>query len=233
MSPCSINLSRLVAKPLLNDWIPSEPGKLLSQALRHRSAGKPHNERLEFLGDAILGMLVSDALYHKFPNASEGDLTRARSLLVRESTLAELAREQDLGDKLELGPGEMKSGGKRRDSILADAAEAVIAAVYLEQGIEAARNLVADWMGDRLQLKPSEVSGKDSKTRLQEWLQAKQHPLPDYHLVQATGSAHERVFEVACILEQLGVKALGSGATVKSAESDAAKNALIELGVSK
>jgi ribonuclease-3 len=223
----------LAAKPQLNDWIPSEPGKLLSQALRHRSAGKPHNERLEFLGDAILGMLVSDALYHKFPNASEGDLTRARSLLVRESTLAELAREQNLGDKLKLGPGEMKSGGKRRDSILADAAEAVIAAVYLEQGIEAARVLVADWMGDRLQLKPSEVSGKDSKTRLQEWLQAKQHPLPEYLLVQATGNAHERVFEVACILEQLGIKALGSGATVKSAESDAAKIALIELGITK
>lgn len=217
----------------MSDPLSLTSGILLSQALRHRSAGKPHNERLEFLGDAVLGMLVSEALYARYPSASEGDLTRARSLLVRESTLAELAREQNLGDKLQLGPGEMKSGGKRRDSILADAAEAVIAAVYLEQGIEAARALVADWMGDRLQLKPSEVSGKDSKTRLQEWLQAKQHPLPDYHLVQATGSAHERVFEVACILEQLGVKALGSGATVKSAESDAAKNALIELGVSK
>jgi ribonuclease-3 len=217
----------------LSDWLPSEPGILLSQALRHRSAGKPHNERLEFLGDAILGMLVSDALYQKFPNASEGDLSRSRSLLVRESTLAELAREQNLGDKLQLGPGEMKSGGKRRDSILADATEAVIAAVYLEKGIEAARALVIGWMGDRLQLKPSEVSGKDSKTKLQEWLQAKQHPLPDYLLVQATGSAHERLFEVACILEALGVKALGNGATVKSAESDAAKKALIELGVIK
>lgn len=206
---------------------------MLSQALRHRSAGKPHNERLEFLGDAVLGMLVSEALYARYPAASEGDLTRARSLLVRESTLAELAREQNLGDKLQLGPGEMKSGGKRRDSILADAAEAVIAAVYLEQGIEAAKALVAAWMGERLQLKPSEVNGKDSKTRLQEWLQAKQHPLPDYHLVQATGSAHERIFKVACVLEQLGIKALGNGATVKSAESDAAKNALIELGVSK
>jgi ribonuclease-3 len=222
-----------VAKILLSNLTTLINSPIFIQALRHRSAGKPHNERLEFLGDAILGMLVSDALYHKFPNASEGDLTRARSLLVRESTLAELAREQNLGDKLKLGPGEMKSGGKRRDSILADAAEAVIAAVYLEQGIEAARVLVADWMGDRLQLKPSEVSGKDSKTRLQEWLQAKQHPLPEYLLVQATGNAHERVFEVACILEQLGIKALGSGATVKSAESDAAKIALIELGITK
>lgn len=222
-----------MAKPLLNDWLTSLPVALLSQALRHRSAGKPHNERLEFLGDAVLGMLVSDALYSKFPNASEGDLTRARSLLVRESTLAELAREQNLGDKLQLGPGEMKSGGKRRDSILADAAEAVIAAVYLEQGIEAARELVVAWMGNRLQLKPSEVSGKDSKTRLQEWLQAKQHPLPDYQLVQATGSAHERLFEVACILEQLGITTQGVGATVKAAESEAAMHALIELGIAK
>ncbi len=222
-----------MAKILLSNLTTLINSPIFIQALRHRSAGKPHNERLEFLGDAILGMLVSDALYHKFPNASEGELTRARSLLVRESTLAELAREQNLGDKLQLGPGEMKSGGKRRDSILADAAEAVIAAVYLEQGIEAARALVTAWMGDRLQLKPSEVSGKDSKTRLQEWLQGKQHPLPVYLLVQATGSAHERVFEVACVLEQLGINALGRGATVKSAESDAANNALIELGISK
>ena len=223
----------MAASLRLSDLINQALSNLFAQALRHRSAGKPHNERLEFLGDAILGMLVSDALYHKFPNASEGDLTRARSLLVRESTLAELAREQNLGDKLQLGPGEMKSGGKRRDSILADAAEAVIAAVYLEQGIEAARALVVAWMGDRLQLKPSDVTGKDSKTRLQEWLQAKQHPLPDYHLVQATGNAHERIFEVACVLEQLGVSAHGNGATVKAAESDAAKHALIELGVTK
>lgn len=223
----------MAASLRLTDLNGQAQSALVAQALRHRSAGKPDNERLEFLGDAVLGMLVSDALYNKFPNASEGDLTRARSLLVRESTLAELAREQNLGDKLQLGPGEMKSGGKRRDSILADAAEAVIAAIYIEQGIEAARALVAVWMGDRLQLKPSEATGKDPKTKLQEWLQARQHPLPDYQLVQATGNAHERLFEVACILEQLGVKALGNGTTVKAAESDAARQTLIELGVTK
>lgn len=208
-------------------------GALLSQALRHRSAGRPHNERLEFLGDAVLGMLVSDALYRKFPNASEGDLTRARSLLVRESTLAELAREQGLGDRLQLGPGEMKSGGRLRDSILADTAEAVIAAVYLEQGMDAARRLVAEWLGDRLQLLPTEAASKDAKTRLQEWLQAKQHALPEYRLLQAAGSEHERRFEAACVLQQLGITATGTGSTVKAAEADAAQHALIELGLSK
>lgn len=208
-------------------------GTLLSQALRHRSAGKPHNERLEFLGDAVLGMLVSEALYARYPAASEGGLTRARSLLVRESTLAELAREQGIGDRLQLGPGEMKSGGKRRDSILADAAEAVIAAVYLEQGIEAARRLVVDWLGDRLQLAPSDATGKDPKSRLQEWLQGKQHALPEYRLLQATGSEHERRFEASCILAQLQISVVGSGSTVKAAESDAARRALIELGLTK
>lgn len=209
------------------------PGILLSQALRHRSAGKPHNERLEFLGDAVLGMLVSEALYVRYPGANEGDLTRSRSLLVRESTLAELAREQGLGDKLQLGPGEMKSGGKLRDSILADAAEAVIAAVYLEQGIEAARQLVAAWLGDRMQLTASDAAGKDSKTRLQEWLQSKQHALPEYRLLQAKGSEHERQFEAACVLQQLGITATGIGTTVKAAESNAAQRALVELGLVK
>ena len=209
------------------------PGTLLSQALRHRSAGRPHNERLEFLGDAVLGLLVSEALYRRHLAASEGELTRARSLLVRESTLADLAREQGLGERLQLGPGEMKSGGRLRDSILADAAEAVIAAVYLEQGIEAARRLVAEWMGDRLQLAVSDSAGKDAKTRLQEWLQAKQHALPEYRLLQATGSEHARQFEAACVLHQLGINATGIGNTVKAAEADAAQHALIELGVRK
>ncbi len=206
---------------------------LLSQALRHRSAGRPHNERLEFLGDAVLGLLVSEALYSRHPAASEGELTRARSLLVRESTLAELAREQGLGDRLQLGPGEMKSGGRLRDSILADAAEAVIAAVYLEQGMDAARRLVAEWLGERLQLMPIDAAGKDAKTRLQEWLQAKQHALPEYRLLQATGSEHERRFEAACVLQLLGIATTGTGSTVKAAEADAAHHALIELGLSK
>lgn len=207
--------------------------ELLRQALRHRSAGKPHNERLEFLGDAILGMLVSDALYRKFPKASEGELTQARSHLVREPTLAEIGREQNLGDRLELGPGEMKSGGHRRDSILADAVEAVIAAVYLDSGLVAAQTLVADWFGGRLQLSLEKSPGKDPKTKLQEWLQSKQHALPVYRLIQAGGSDHERTFDVECVLEHLAIITSGSGSSVKSAEANAARKALILLGQEK
>lgn len=207
--------------------------ELLRQALRHRSAGKPNNERLEFLGDAILGLLVSDALYRKFPKASEGELTQARSHLVRESTLAEIAREQDLGSQLELGPGEMKSGGHRRDSILADAVEAVIAAVYLDTGFVAAQSLVEQWFGGRLQLPLEKSPGKDPKTKLQEWLQSKQHALPVYRLLQAGGSDHARNFDVECVLENLAIITAGSGTSVKSAEADAARKALTLLGLNK
>ncbi|WP_297798735.1 ribonuclease III [Arenimonas sp. GDDSR-1] len=207
--------------------------ELLRQALRHRSAGKPNNERLEFLGDAVLGMLVSDALYRKFPKASEGELTQARSHLVRESTLAEIGREQDLGARLELGPGEMKSGGHRRDSILADAVEAVIAAVYLDSGFPAARQLVDAWFGSRLHLSLEKSPGKDPKTKLQEWLQSKQHALPVYRLIRAGGSDHERTFDIECVLEHLAITTAGSGSSVKSAEADAARKALILLGQEK
>ncbi len=207
--------------------------ELLRQALRHRSAGKPNNERLEFLGDAILGMLVSDALYRKFPKASEGELTQARSHLVREPTLAEIAREQSLGARLELGPGEMKSGGHRRDSILADAVEAIIAAVYLDSGISAAQQLVDSWIGSRLNLSLEKAPGKDPKTKLQEWLQSKQHALPLYRLLQAGGSDHERRFDVECVLEHLAITTAGSGTSVKSAEAEAARKALILLGQDK
>jgi ribonuclease-3 len=203
---------------------------LLAQALRHRSAGQPHNERLEFLGDAILGLLIAEVLFATFPKASEGELTQTRSYLVRESTLADIAREQDLGSRLELGPGEMKSGGHRRDSILADAVEAVIAAVYLDSGIEQARQLVLAWFGARLQLATVQGNPKDPKTRLQEYLQSKQHALPVYQLIEATGSEHARVFEVACLLESLAIRTRGTGSSVKAAEADAAYRALLELG---
>jgi ribonuclease-3 len=206
-----------------------DPG-LLAQALRHRSAGQPHNERLEFLGDAILGLLIAEILFASFPKASEGDLTQTRSFLVRESTLADIAREQDLGSRLALGPGELKSGGHRRDSILADAVEAVIAAVYLDAGIEQARQLVLAWFGARLQLASVDGNAKDPKTRLQEFLQSKQHALPVYQLLEASGSEHERVCEVACLLEALAIRTRGTGGSVKAAEADAAHRALLELG---
>ncbi|HWS41091.1 MAG TPA: ribonuclease III [Arenimonas sp.] len=207
--------------------------QLLEQALRHRSAGKPHNERLEFLGDSILGFVVSSLLYQSFPNASEGDLTHARSILVREPMLASIARENNLGDLLQLGPGEMKTGGHRRDSILADTLEAIIAAVYLDAGLEACQLLVEQWFGDRLKTISVKSVSKDPKTRLQEWLQSKQHALPDYQLIQAQGSDHERVFEVQCKLHQLNIQTIGNGSSVKSAEADAAQKALIQLGQCK
>ncbi len=206
---------------------------LLEQALRHRSAGKPNNERFEFLGDAILGFAISVALFQKFPKASEGELTLARSLLVRESCLAEIARENALGEMLELGSGEMKTGGHRRDSILADAVEAIIAAKYLDSGMDSCVALIEQWFGNRLQMSTAKQLGKDPKTRLQEWLQSKQHSLPVYQLVKATGSDHQREFEVFCIIEQLSIRTQGNGSSVKSAEADAAKLALIQLGQDK
>jgi ribonuclease-3 len=224
--------SHLAVRPRLSDLIPhtfNDPG-LLAQALRHRSAGKPHNERLEFLGDAILGLLIAEALYRAFPKASEGELTQTRSLLVRESTLAEIARERAIGPLLQLGPGEMKTGGHRRDSILADAVEALIAAVYLDAGLDKAQALVQEWFAERLQLVEVQANPKDSKTRLQEFLQSKQQALPVYQLVRATGAEHERVFEVRCVLNALAISAPGSGASVKAAEADAAHKALLELG---
>lgn len=219
-----------MSEPLIGGF--KDP-QLLEQALRHRSAGKPNNERLEFLGDAILGFVISEALFRKFPNASEGDLTHARSLLVRESCLAEIARENRLGEQLELGSGEMKTGGHRRDSILADAVEAVIAAAYLDAGPERCRQLVEQWFGSRLQIASAKPLGKDPKTRLQEWLQSKQQALPVYSLLQSTGSDHERLFEVMCTLEQLNIRTQGTGSSVKSAEADAARQALIQLGQDK
>jgi ribonuclease-3 len=207
--------------------------QLLEQALRHRSAGRPHNERLEFLGDSILGFVISSLLYQLFPKASEGDLTHARSILVREPMLAEIARENNLGDLVQLGPGEMKTGGQRRDSILADTVEAIIAAVYLDAGLDTCQLLVEQWFGDRLQTISAKSASKDPKTRLQEWLQSKQHALPVYLLIQAQGSDHEREFEVQCQLQQLNIQTLGTGSSVKAAESQAALKALIQLGQSK
>ena len=151
---------------------------LLAQALTHRSAGAPHNERLEFLGDALVGLLVAEALYLRWPKADEGAMTRARAELVRESSLARIARSLDLGARITLGPGEMKSGGHRRDSILSDALEALVGAIYLDLGFEACRDVVMPWFAPHVEALPVGGIGKDPKTRLQEWLQARQRPLP-------------------------------------------------------
>ena len=203
---------------------------LLRQALTHRSAGSPHNERLEFLGDALLNLIVAEQLYQRWPRADEGAMTRARAELVRESTLARIARELGVGELLTLGPGEMKSGGHRRDSILADALEAVIAACYLDAGFDACRALVLSWHAPLLDAMPSPGHvGKDPKTRLQEWLQARGRPLPVYASVSERGDEHDRIFEVSCTLSQPPMSAAGEGSSRRAAEQAAAEAVLALL----
>jgi len=206
-------------------------GGLLTQALSHRSAGSPHNERLEFLGDALLNLIVAEQLYLRWPKADEGAMTRARAELVRESALAAVARNLDLGSRLILGPGEMKTGGHRRDSILADALEAVIAALYLDGGFDACRNTVLPWFEPLLSaLPPLNQVGKDAKTRLQEWLQARQLPLPAYALLEESGDDHDKRFRVGCTLAEPPVTSDGVGTSRRAAEQAAAEAALAQLG---
>ncbi len=202
---------------------------LLRQALTHRSAGAPHNERLEFLGDAVLGLIVSEALYARWPKADEGSLTRARAELVRESSLAEVARRLAIGERLTLGPGEMKSGGHRRDSILSDALEAVIGAIYLDAGFEACRRVVLPWFEQAVSAVPASKVGKDAKTRLQEWLQGRQKPLPQYELKSESGEEHARVFVVRCVLADPVVAGEGEGGARRAAEQAAAGAVLERL----
>ena len=203
--------------------------ELLQQALRHRSAGAPHNERMEFLGDALVNLIVAEALHSRWPRADEGALTRARAALVRESSLAAIARGMALGDALELGPGELKSGGHRRDSILADALEAVVAAIHLDAGFEACRAVVLPWFEPALAGLAAGKVEKDPKTRLQEWLQARQFGRPEYVLVDTRGDEHERVFVVRCRLGEPNASADGEGLSMRAAEQSAAASVLAQL----
>jgi len=202
---------------------------LLQQALTHRSAGPRHNERLEFLGDALVNLFVADALFQRWPKADEGALTRARAELVRESALAELARKLQLGEHLLLGPGEMKSGGHRRDSILADAFEALVAAIYLDAGYAACRETVLPWFQPDVDALPSGKVGKDAKTRVQEWLQARQLSLPDYALAETMGEEHERSFRVLASTATPPLSAEGIGSSRRAAEQQAAAALLEQL----
>jgi len=197
-------------------------------ALTHRSAGKPNNERLEFLGDALLGVMVAELLFEAHPNASEGELSRLRAQLVNGQALAVIARELELGDKLKLGPGELKSGGFRRDSILADAFEALIAAVYLDDGYDACRQVVRRLFTPRV----AEIkrSSKDAKTRLQEWLQGRGLALPVYELIDSYGEDHAKIFDVSCAIEEPEpLRVDGRGGSRRSAEQDAAEAVLRRL----
>ncbi len=203
---------------------------LLQQALTHRSAGSPHNERLEFLGDALVNQIVAESLYLAWPRADEGALTRARAELVRESALAGIARELKLGEHLVLGPGEMKTGGHRRDSILADAVEALVAAIHLDAGFDTCKSVVLAWFGPLMAaLPPPHKVGKDPKTRLQEWLQGRQRNLPVYALVEESGDDHARLFTVSCTLSEPAMITMGEGSSRRAAEQQAAEAALQEI----
>lgn len=203
--------------------------KLLLQALTHRSHSSPHNERLEFLGDSVLNCVIATQLYDKFASLKEGELSRLRASLVRQETLAEIAVQLSLGDQLLLGEGELKSGGFRRPSILADALEAIFGAVYLDAGFSAAEAVIVGLYRDRLaQINPKETN-KDPKTALQEWLQARRMPIPQYQLLATHGNAHDQAFDVACLIPALGLEVHGSGGSRRIAEQQAAQAALTRV----
>ena len=208
---------------------PFQNKDLLVRAITHRSAGSRHNERLEFLGDSILSLVIAEVLYHRFPNVSEGDMSRMRATLVREKTLAELAREFALGDYLILGPGELKSGGYRRESILADTVEALIGAIYLDSDLDGIRTLMLNWYNERLDTIRPGVEQKDPKTRLQEFLQGRRRPLPTYAVTDVKGEAHNQQFTVECAIDDIEAAFVGVGSSRRKAEQAAAERALEQL----
>lgn len=204
---------------------------LLLLALTHRSYGNKNNERLEFLGDSIVNFVIAEDLFQRFPLAREGQLSRLRARQVKGVTLAELAREFNLGQYLRLGSGELKSGGFRRESILADSLEAIIGAIYLDAGMPATKERILDWFASRLSSTSLKDTHKDPKTRLQEYLQARQLPLPVYSVIQVEGQAHAQIFSVECTVEQLNYKPLGVGSSRRLAEQEAAQKVIQALEI--
>ncbi len=205
---------------------------LAQQALTHRSARRSHNERLEFLGDSLLGFIIAEALFDLHPEASEGELSRMRASLVNKASLAAIARELKLGDFLQLGMGELNSGGQQRDSILADSVEALIAAIYLDGGMQACKAFVLSINKHKLSTEATNSRQKDCKTRLQELLQAQGRSLPVYEVVEVTGAAHEHVFHVRCKLGFLRSEAIGTASSKRAAEQQAAEKILNSIKLS-
>ena len=203
--------------------------ELVRQALTHRSYGTPHNERLEFLGDGLLNCAVATLLYERFPRLPEGDLSRLRAALVNQSSLSEVATTLGLGDILRLGEGELKSGGFRRPSILADAVEALLGAIYIDAGFEAVRAAVGRLMGERLDEKDGMPVKKDPKTALQEHLQGRKLALPRYSVQRTEGEAHDQTFTVECRVDDLGLVATGQGTSRRAAEQSAAEGLMAQL----
>lgn len=217
------NAFNVLARKLGHSFVDSE---LMLLALTHRSFSGKNNERLEFLGDAILNFVVGEALFRRFPQAREGQLSRLRAKLVREETLAVLARYFDIGNYLRLGSGELKSGGFRRDSILADAMEALIGAIYLDAGMDEARKRILDWLDNEFKTLTLVDTNKDPKTRLQEFLQSRGADLPCYEVTNIEGEPHERTFYVECYIALLDKKTRGKGSNRRLAEQQAADRAI-------
>ncbi|SRR5579883_55634 len=203
---------------------------LLTTALTHRSRDNDNNERLEFLGDSIVNCVIAEALYLQFPRAQEGDLSRLRASLINRDTLGELAREFDLGRYLLLGPGELKSGGSERLSILSCGMEAVIGAIYLDSDFKSVRDVILKWYQPLLTSLPEKSSQKDPKTTLQEYLQSRRMPLPVYTVELAEGEQHQQTFTVSCQVEGIAEKVLGKGSSRRRAEQEAAT---LMLGILK
>ncbi len=199
---------------------------LLETAMTHRSAGMKNNERSEFLGDSILGFIIADHLFHQFPGADEGQLSRLRASLVKKETLASIGKSLSIGNYLKLGQGELRSGGHTRDSILADAVEAVIAAIYLDAGYQKARDFIFELFKEKLEEVTLEKGRKDPKTRLQEYLQSHSIELPVYEIVESSGPQHRQQFKVSCAIKQEKLVTIGSGSSRRKAEQDAASRML-------
>ena len=202
---------------------------LLQQALTHRSHSTPHNERAEFLGDSVLNCCIAYELYQRFGELREGELSRLRANLVRQEALAELAQELDLGSYLRLGEGEQKSGGFRRPSILADALEALFGAVFVDGGFGAAQGVIRKLYASSLERMDPQTLGKDPKTLLQELLQARKIPLPQYTVVATQGAAHKQMFQVECLIAKLAIRTTGHGTSRRIAEQEAAQLAFAEI----
>jgi ribonuclease-3 len=199
---------------------------LLIQALTHRSAGSKNNERLEYLGDAILSFIIAEELFHRFPNIKEGKLSRVRASLVKGVTLAEIGRELSLGDVVILGPGELKSGGYRRESILADTVEAIFGAIYLDSGLDVVKGLILKLFNERLNNIDIDEVIKDPKTRLQEFLQSRKHPLPIYEVKEIKTESKQPVFEASCQVVLLNKLVIAQGTSHRKAEQKAAERTL-------
>ena len=202
---------------------------LLTQALTHRSASMAHNERLEFIGDGVVNLVIGEELYHTHPFQPEGELSRWRAALVQRETLYEVGLEWGLDKLLILGPGEKKSGGQYRSSNLSNAVEAVIGAVYLDANFETVKKLILQTFKDRLSLAHINSITKDPKTQLQEWLQANKIPLPSYLLLQTSGEDHDCTFHIQCTIKELNASSTGQGSSKKRAEQDAAQQMLAQL----